>query len=151
MIKFDFSLFEFIQNFLKAIFQISFQNIYFMKTLVFTIFTFLFCTVTNAQINANLILKEASCKDATCECHECFYKFVDDKGKEFIFNKIHKDNTPGVLQEIDAKSILDPTLIGKKFSVQYKEGVCICLKNEKNGSYMEESPAKNITAISLLK
>ncbi len=118
-----------------------------MKKLLFTFFALCSLNALHAQIKATLTLKEASCKEAECECYKCLLKFSDNQGKELIFNEIKAEKMPELLIENNGQSLLNPAMIGKRFVIEYKEGVCVCLKNEKNGSFMEETASKVIVSI----
>jgi hypothetical protein len=121
-----------------------------MKIVLFFLFFVPLCTL-NAQIKATLTFKDSNCKQADCECYECFYKFTDEQGKELIFNQIKVDKIPDFFIEREGQKTINADLVDKRFIVEYKEGVCVCLKNEKSGSFMEESSSKCIVSISLMK
>ncbi len=115
-----------------------------MKKLLFTLFALCSLNALHAQIKATLTLKDASCKEAACDCYKCVLIFSDDQGKVLEFNQIKAEKMPELFTEINGQSIINPSIVGKRFFVEYKEGVCVCLKNEKNGSFMEETPSRVI-------
>ncbi len=118
-----------------------------MKILLFFLF-FIPLTTLNAQIKATLKFKDSNCKKADCECYECLYTFTDEQGKDIIFNQIKVDKIPEFFTQREGQTIINADMLGKSFLVEYKEGVCVCLRNEKNGAYMEETPSKVIVSIS---
>lgn len=118
-----------------------------MKKLLFTLFALCSLNALHAQIKATLTLKEANCKEAECDCYKCVLIFNDNQGKVLEFNQLKTEKLPEILIEQDGKIAINSIMIGKRFAVEYKEGVCVCLVNKNNGSYMEEIPSRVIFSI----
>jgi hypothetical protein len=118
-----------------------------MKKLLFTFFALCSLNALHAQIKATLTLKEASCKEAECECHKCLLIFSDDQGNVLEFNQLKTEKLPEILIEQDGKTVINSTMIGKRFAVEYKVGVCVCVVNKNNESFMEETASKVIVSI----
>jgi len=118
-----------------------------MKKLMLTLITLCAFSGLRAQLKATFTLKDASYKEVACDCYKCVLKFTDNQGKELEFNQVKAEKMPEIFIEQDGNTIINSSMIGKKFKVEYKEGVCVCLVNKNNSSFMEEIPSRVIFSL----
>lgn len=99
------------------------------------------------------IFKDMACNDAPCKCNECYYKFIDEDGKELIINEINEKSTSIKLYETIEHNdeggwielIPNKKYVNKKFKITYSVTKCECDGIKLNNNY------KKLTSIKILE